>query len=173
MVNEITDSLILKELKERLSKLLSEERKAIKEKEIRDISIQKTKIAIEAFTDASEIEIVKEGFNRELNNNNDEFEYPKNKTWQEKIKAFLKYKNKVVTISEIVEGMLPHEPEYTSEKIHAAISNMVSTMLKKELLKVHKPKTKMKGYYYGNPLWFEGEELKQEYEPNMEQKLIW
>ena len=164
--------MILKELKERLSKLLIEERKAIKEKEIRDVSINKTKIAIEAFSDEGELGVINEGFIAGENMNNI-FEYPKDKTWQEKIKAFMKFKNKVVTISQIVEGMQPFETDYTSDRLHGAVSNMVSTMVKAGLIKTYKPKTKMKGYFYGNPLWFDGEDLKQEYAPNLEQKLIW
>ena len=173
MTNQITDSQILKELKLRLSKLLEEEKTALKEKEIRDVSIQRTKIGIEAFTELDTPELpISEKLNSE--ETHIEFHYPKDKTWQEKIKAFMKYKNKVVTITQIVDGVKEYEPDYTTEKLQAAISNIVSTMVKNTLVATYKPKEiKMKGYFYGHPLWFEEGELKSEYAPDLKKKLSW
>jgi len=172
MTNNLTDTQILKELNLRLSKLLEEEKVATKEKEIRDVSIQKTKMAIEAFSNSvTPEEVIPEKLGTTTIET--EFEYPKDKTWQDKIKAFMKFKNKGVTVAQIVEGLKPYEPEYSQEKLYGAISNIVSTMVKKDIVKIYKPPVKMKGYFYGNPLWFEGEDLKQEYVPDFKEKLLW
>ncbi|NNV55004.1 hypothetical protein [Limnovirga soli] len=173
MSDQISDSQILKELKLRLAKLLEEEKNALIEKEIRDISIQKIKIGIEAFTQlgAPDLSIIK---NQNSAESITSFSYPKDKTWQDKIKAFMKYKNTVVTISQIVDGIKEYEPAYTTEKLHAAISNIVSTMVKNNLITAYKPKEfKMKGYYYGHPLWFVDGELKNEHVPDWDKKLSW
>ncbi|MBS1744626.1 MAG: hypothetical protein JST21_00505 [Bacteroidetes bacterium] len=172
MSNQLSDGQILKELKSRLSKLLEEEKAALKEKEIRDASIQKTKIAIEAFSNADTIEIL-ETPQLQQAKEEIEFVYPKDKTWQERIKAYMKFRDKVLTIAQIVEGVKEYETEYTEDKLHAAISNIVSTMVKNHLVRTYKPAIRMKGYYYGNPLWFENDELKEEYKPDLKEKLMW
>ena len=175
-MNAINDATIVKEATARLSRLLEEEKRAEKEKVVRDIEITKAKAVIELFSVKSDMP----AYQTEVINDakfehffpKDKFEYPASETWMEKIKAFLKFTNRVSTIADMIEVFRPFENREDSKLLNV-ISNTVNTMLKKGLLKVYKPPVKMKGYYYGNPLWFDGEILKDEYLPNIKEKLSW
>ena len=76
-------------------------------------------------------------------------------------------------ISNIVKEIKKYHPEYSEDRINGAINNTVSGMMKKGLLKVYTPPIKMKGFFYANPLWFEGDKLKDEYVPDLNEKLKW
>ena len=168
---------LLDESKAELSRLLEEETKANKEKETRDISILRTKSVIDFLNIKLNGEKVVVSTSETLQQDNlvssKAFSYALDITWVEKIKAFLKFHNKVATIAEMVDAFVEFEKPVDSKKIFSALSNVVSTMTKKNLLKIHKPPIKMKGYYYGNPTWYLSDELKEEYKPNLEKKLMW
>ena len=101
------------------------------------------------------------------------FVYDMSETWEERIKSYFKYRSVVLTISDIVDGLKPYHPDYSLDKLKGAVTNSVAMMHKKGILKVYDPGYKMRGFYYGNPLWFQGEQLKDEYKPNPKEKLLW
>lgn len=175
---DISDNQILKQLKSKLATLLEEDRKAAVEKEKRDLLIKKTTVAIEVFSESEDntyiIDLSKEvndkgNIDKELNS----FDYSKGKTWKDKIKNYMIYTGKAVTISELVGEFKKHEPNYTEPQINGAMNNAVQAMFRKGVLKVYTPPVKMKGYYYANPLWFDGEALKEEHIPDFKKKLVW
>ena len=106
-----------------------------------------------------------------------EFNYPPDGTWQDKIKAVVKYMGKVIKISDMVDIMALEEnkigSKHTTEQISGVISNNTSKMAKAGILGVYKSPNKEKGYYYGSPLWWEGKELKDEYLPETKIKSLW
>lgn len=106
-----------------------------------------------------------------------EVNYPIDGTWQEKIKAVIKYVGKVLKIADMVEIMLVEENKvedgYTDEQILGVVSNNTSKMAKAGMLGVYKSPKKEKGYYYGNPMWWDGKELKEEYLPEPKIKALW
>ena len=166
---DITDEVILKELKNKLSKLLEEEKEAEYTKINRENLISKTKLAIEAFSksDAKSVNIV-----NEIKNG---FDYPKKGTWHERIIAFMKHYNKAITVSELVKGLKPYESEYEESKLHGAVSNMMTGLIKKGDVKKYKPKGKtMKGVYYTSPQWFnDKDELIEQYKPETKKISLW
>lgn len=181
-MSQITDEQILKEAKQRLSKLIEEARVAEVEKEKRDIAILKAKVVIDLFSETVDAgEDVKEiSFDTttptptpiHFSTEETKFTVPEG-TWQDKIKACLKFANKVLTIAKIVEMLKPFNSDMTEKQLTGVVSNTVNTMLKKETIKVFQPPVKMKGYFYGNPLWFEGSDLREEYKPDLKKKLLW
>jgi pyrroloquinoline quinone (PQQ) biosynthesis protein C len=167
---EISNEAIYKQLKDNLSNLLVEEKQADTERIVRADKIEKIKVAVEAFAATLNKELFSNSKGTKLT---DEFDYPKNKTWKERIIAYMKYYNKAVSISEIVAGLKSFETEYNADKLHAAISNQISTMVKKEYVQTYKPK-KMKGYYYASPSWFDNEgHLLEEHKPLENEKSLW
>lgn len=101
------------------------------------------------------------------------FHYPADKTWEERIKAYMKYKNVPLKISHLLEEFKKYEPDYSISQLKGALNNTIQSMNKKEALKIYNPPRKEKGFYYGNPLWFEGDKLKEEHIPNTNKKSIW
>lgn len=179
-MSSINDELIVREAQSKLDKLLLESDKAEKEKEIRDLEITKAKAVIDLFSKPKpSFSFNTEHFNMSSGNGNSDiagiyaWAYDPKATWADRIKSYIKHKNKVITIADMVEAFKIHVKDKSEDKLLGAISNNVSTMVKKELLKIYKPPIKMKGFYYGNPLWFNGEELKEEYLPNVKAKLLW
>lgn len=101
------------------------------------------------------------------------FIYPADKTWEERIKAYMKYKNVPLKISDMYNAFKDYEPDYTTAKLKGALNNTVQTMHKKDKLKIYYPPRKEKGFYYGNPSWFAGEDLQEEHIPNHIIKPTW
>jgi hypothetical protein len=100
------------------------------------------------------------------------FYYPLGSSWKEKIIAFLKFKNKAVTTTEICKAISDIEPKYSQRQLLNHVSGNMSLMVKDGFIRVYKP-TKMKGSYYANPAWFEGENLKEQHKPDMKAQVIW
>lgn len=113
----------------------------------------------------------------DFKNNLKEINYPIDGTWQDKIKAVIKYVGKVLKISDMVDIMSEEEKkgstEYTTDQILGVVSNNTSKMAKAGMLGVYKSPKKEKGYYYGNPVWWDGKELKEEYLPESKIKSSW
>jgi hypothetical protein len=174
----ITDSQILKEATDRLAGLFEEEKEAEAQKIRRDLAIQKAKAVIELFSDDSLETPVTLSINtdKSIDVDNSEtkliFVLPSG-TWQEKIKACLKFKNRALSIAQMVDLFKPFNMGYADKQLTAVLSNTVNTMLKKLLLKTYVAPIKMKGYFYGNPLWFDGDVLKEEYKPDLRENLLW
>jgi len=175
---------IIKKANERLLQLLEEAKAADIAKEKRELEILKIQSVIELFTPEIDETLVEETTIPPFVNDStlplaniapvvNQFKYSNLDTWEERIKAFFKFKNRVLTISQIVEAFELYEPSYTKEKLKGAVTNAVAMMHKNELLRVYKPGFKMRGFYYGNPLWFEGETLKEEHKPDLREKLLW
>lgn len=170
-MDNITDDLILQGLENELSKLLAEG----KEDELRRINresrISKLKLAIDAFkkVDVKEID---ENTSEESNN---KINYPSKGTWHERIIAYMKFYNKAITVSELVDGIKSYEPDYTKDKLHGAISNMMTGLVKKGDAIKYKPKDKkMKGVYYASPLWFDDKnELMDDHKPDTKKLSLW
>jgi hypothetical protein len=167
----LTDEIILKELQSRLSKLKQEEKQAELDSNSRKILIEKTKLAIEAFNEKPEIVNSK----NIIINSNSSINYPNDGTWHERIIAYMKYYNKALTISELTEGMMEYEPDYTKDKLHGALSNMMTSLVKRgDSMKYVPTGEKMKGNYYSSPLWYDDKgELKEEHRPSKVKKSLW
>jgi hypothetical protein len=181
---------IVKEATNRLTALLEDARQAEIAKEKRDIEISKTRLIID-FLDPEGRALIEEKITNGTTVNGiqlppalpifqnpempqlPEFNYDKSITWEERIKAYFKFKNRVLTIGEIVEAFKHFEPNYNEKKLKGAVTNSVAGMHKDKLLKVYNPGFKMRGYYYGNPVWFEGDQLREEYKPDLKEKLLW
>ena len=103
--------------------------------------------------------------------------YPIDGTWQEKIKSVIKHAGKVLKIADMVNIMSEAEKKglegYTTAQILGVVSNNTSKMAKEGILGVYKSPKKEKGYYYGSPLWWNGNELKEEYLPETKIKSLW
>lgn len=103
--------------------------------------------------------------------------YPSDGTWQEKITAVIKYAGKVLKIADMVHIMEAEEKklasDYTTDQILGVVSNNTSKMAKAGMLGVYKSPKKEKGYYYGNPVWWDGKDLKEEYLPEPKVKSLW
>lgn len=102
-----------------------------------------------------------------------EFVYPKDETWEERVKSYMKFKNKAIKTAQIINEFKQYESGYTEDKLKGAINNCIQSMLKKRLLRVYEPEIKTKGYYFANPLWFEGESLKEEHKPDLIEITTW
>ena|SRR5579872_2668782 len=182
-----TKRQILAEAEAKLISLQREEQRALIEQERRDRDIKNAKAVIEFLSaDIGEGErsaapsieniivpleptlTIIEGANQST------FIYP-NGTWQDRIKAYLKFRNHVLTIENMASEFRKHHSleEYSNDSLKAVISNTVSVMVKNQLLKSYKPAWKMRGLYYGNPLWFDGEQLKENHQPDLKTKLLW
>ena len=170
-MDSLTDEVILKELQARLSKLQLEEKQAQIEAYNREILIEKTKLAIGAFNQKPELTNAKNA----IISNNGAINYPINGTWHERMIAYMKFYNKALTISELTDGMKEYEPDYTKEKLHGAISNMMTSLVERgEAVKYVPIGEKMKGTYYASPLWFDEKgELKDEHKPSKVKKSLW
>lgn len=102
------------------------------------------------------------------------FVYPIKGTWEDRIKAILKFSNRVLAISEMFEAFKPFETKLNDKQLLAIVSNTVTTMANtKGLLKKYDPPFKMRGFYYGNPIWWEGDVLKKEHEPKPKEAKLW
>jgi len=103
--------------------------------------------------------------------------YTHNGTWQDKIKAVIKHANKVIKVYDMVEIMVAEEEsgntKYTQEQILGVVSNNTSKMVKDNMIKAYKSPKREKGYYYGNPIWWNGEILKDEFLPQQKEKILW
>jgi hypothetical protein len=176
---------IVKEATNRLTTLLEEAKQAEIAKEKRDMEIIKARAVIDLF--ANETNGSTGEHTQELNIpllsplpifetpsiNVSSFIYDSGDTWEDRVKGYFKFKNKVLTITQIVEAFKEYEPAYSYDKLKGAVTNSVSMMHKKGLLKVYDPGFKMRGFYYGNPLWFVGDQLKDEHKPDLKEKLLW
>jgi hypothetical protein len=180
---QITDDVILQDAITKLSKLMEEDRIASVEKGKRDISIQKARAVIELYSNGKTFEefISKNELFTQLSETNNEserlnisdFEYPKG-TWKDKIIGILKYENRVLSVNEIIGIVELHQNDYTTKQLLGLISNTINTnLVKNGYLKIYKPTIPTKGFYYGNPLWWDGEELKKEHLPKPKQKKVW
>lgn len=132
-----------------LSSLLEAKEKADKESAIRDNEIAKAKAVIDLFSGATEVKQNREQLQKDteyLPSIGIAFSYGGAKTWKDKIKAFLKFKNKVCTVAEMYEAFLPLEKGRTEQNLLSALSSSAAVMLKKHMLKVYTPKIKMKGF---------------------------
>lgn len=177
-----TEIKILEQANQRLMELLEESRIADIEREKRDKEIMKVRAVIE-FIGGSDTGTIVTTVNTEKNETNTPkdnaenevttFVYRENETWRERIKALFKFKNVALTIGQIVEEFEKHELRMGEKKLKGIVSNMVMNMVKDKLLKVYDPGVKMRGYYYANPSWFEGEELRSEHKPDLNKKLLW
>ena len=168
-MENITDEIILKELKGKLSKLLDEEKEAELAKISRENIISKTKLAIDAFSKIDTKNLTK------ITHTADGLNYPKDGTWHERIIAYMKYYNKAITVNELVTGLKPYETGYEENKLYGAVSNMMTGLVKKGDVKKYKPPGKpMKGVYYASPLWFnEKDELAEQYKPEPKKISLW
>lgn len=151
---ELTEIEIAKSIRANLKRLKDEDAAAAIEAEKRKAQIDRLTTAFEAYR----------SFLDEIAGEDDDFEYPDNGTWKERIVAYLKYKNRVLKAADFFESFKKYEKDET--KLRTAISNELSKMGTDGELKQYKPTDmKVKGYYYGNPAWFTGDVLKEEYKP--------
>ena len=170
---------ILVDFKKEYSVLQEEAIKAEIKKKARDQRMYLLKNAIEAIEGLSNPKVKEEEVEEqnvvitESINDSEAFHYPADKTWEERIKAYLKYKNVPLKVSHLMEEFTKHEPGYSITQLKGALNNTIQSMNKKDALKIYTPPRKEKGFYYGNPLWFEGEKLKEEHIPNTNKKSIW
>ena len=168
-MDNISDEIIIKELRKRLSLLLEEDKEADKRKLIREELINKTKLAIAAFDKVNSNNSMEkvdtspvEGFN-----------YPRRGTWHERIIAYMKYYNKALTISDVVEGIKPFEPKYNDDKLRGSISNMMSSLVKKSEVKKFRGDSGT-ALFYASPKWFDEKgELKTEHDAVIKEEPIW
>lgn len=101
------------------------------------------------------------------------FRYPEGTSWRDRIIAFMKFKQRLVTTNEIVDGIATVETGLNKKQILNMVSGNLSTLVKDEIVKTYKPK-KMKGQYYGSPLWFEDNgEVVEKYKPEEKQVSVW
>ena len=101
------------------------------------------------------------------------FSYNGVSSWKEKVLAYIKFRNKAVLTSEVVDTISDLEPGYTKKQIGNLISGTISVLISDGLLKKYKP-IKMKGAYYANPKWFDGKDgLFDEYLPENIPKPLW
>ena len=174
---------IVKEATNRLTNLLEEAKEAEIAKEKRDKEILKARAVIDLFFNEAEenpeaavlipsIQLIPP-LPYYPSPVMTEFNYDKSDTWEERVKSFFKYKNRVLIISQIVDAFKPYHPDYSEDKLRGAVTNTVATMHKKGFLKVYDPGFKMRGFYYGNPLWFDGDTLREEHKPDLKEKLLW
>jgi hypothetical protein len=181
--SNVTDEVILKDAITKLSKLLEEEKVAAIEKDRRDASIQKARVVIELYSNGKSFEDLSSNHENALEKTNilqvikpdiSPFIYPLAKTWAVKIIAIIKNENRVLSVNEIIEVVEQHEKNYTTKQLLGLISNTINTnLVKKGDLKIYKPLIKIKGFYYGNPSWWDGEELRKEYYPKPKDKKLW
>ncbi|HEV3413126.1 MAG TPA: hypothetical protein VG101_11635 [Puia sp.] len=177
---------IVKEATNRLNILLEEAKQAEIAKEKRDTEIIKARAVLDLFANESNgstsehipqvaaIQIPPPLPIYDLPTMNlRSFTYDPSNTWEDRVKGYFKFKNKVLTITQIVDEFKEYEPDYSYDKLKGAVTNIVAMMHKKGLLKVYDPGFKMRGFYYGNPLWFVGDELKEEHKPDLKEKLLW
>lgn len=161
---------IIEAIKKQYQTLLDEDKRADEDKIIRLARIKALRDALDGLS------VMPSSVNKEDNVSKvdtEKFEYPKAKGWEERIKAYMKFKNQAVKISEMMEIFKPYHPDYTITQLKAALNNAVQTMLKKHVLRIYEPEIKQKGYYYANPMWFEGNDLKEEHIPNLNKNLAW
>ena len=167
----IDNKEIIEAIKKQYEALLIEDRKADEDRVIRHTRIKALKDALDGFSvlttsvNKESIPTPKVGLSH--------FDYPAGKGWEERIKAYMKFTNKAVKISEMVDTFIKYHSDYTTAKLKAALNNAVQTMIKKGVLQVYEPKLKQKGFFYANPMWFEGKELKEEYIPILNKNLEW
>ena len=184
----MNEKQILEEATQALARLLQEEKIAEAQKARRDLDIRKAKAVIDLFTTPEDIAAAVQATNELLFAEKPttpsnvpepplpptEFVYAAKATWQERIKAYFKFKNRVLSIGQIWEEFIKHEPGKDKDSLKGVISNTVAVMVKKGLLKSYDPpEVKTRGYYYGNPLWFDDNTLKDEYKPNLKEQLLW
>lgn len=167
----IDNKEIIEAIKKQYDALLVEDRIADEAKLIRHTRIKALKDALDG------LNVVPSSVNKENTSTSKvgtvHFDYPAAKGWEERIKAYMKFKNQAVKISEMVATFKTYHPDYTPAKLKAALNNTVQTMLKKDVLQVYEPEKKQKGFFYANPLWFEGKDLKEEHMPNLKKNLEW
>lgn len=167
------DIEMVRAILKRMKDLIDEERADIERAAKRKSAMEKTKLALDAFSDLPEFNDIKDEVEKGI------FEYNTYKTWGAKLVAFFKYKNKVLTPNQVFKEFRKYETKerYTDQQLRNAVATEVNKLLGKGELKKWKPKdAKMKGYYYGSPLWFnenKPEELLDNYKPVMESTSLW
>jgi translation elongation factor EF-Ts len=173
---------IYQEAKKELDRLQEEERQASIEQQKRNQEINAAYAVITFLSKSLELpevgeRISKSNLNEDLKQELKEFNYPYDGTWQDKIKAVIKYVGKVIKISEMADIMTIEENKlgsvYTSQQISGVISNNTSKMAKAGMLGVYKSPKKEKGYYYGSPFWWDSNDLREEYLPEPKIKSLW
>lgn len=190
---EITDEFILKDTIRKARIIIAEERQADIDKEVRDKAKARLKLLYEEYSNGNKFDEFEKEFrngvdkiktvsshidnsvNTQNDNDNSKFVYPIKGTWAERIIAVFKYKNRVLKITDVVEIIKPHEPEYNNKQLVNLISNTVNmALVKKGFLKIYDPPFKTKGFYYGSPLWWdENGELKKEHINEIKLKNVW
>ena len=179
----ITDEAILDNTIAKLKKLYQEDKVAKRIQEERDRDISKLTLVFEAYSNGKSIEDFITGEN---GNSlpviqpqlkvipNEEFEYPLNATWANKIVAVFKYKNVALKISEIADMVRDYEKGYTDKKLTGVITNTINTnLVKNGILRIYTPPFKSKGFYYTSPIWWENDKLKSEYMPTKKEVKVW
>ena len=147
-MTDLSEIEIAKNLRASLKKLEEEEKAAQIEKVKRDAQIERLKLALNAYSPIL----------AEIGEELEEFTYPSDKTWKDKIVAYMKFKNKALTASQIQKGIEKYEPKYNQEKLRSAIAGELSKIAKAGIITQYKPKDgKMKGFYYASPTWFDKE----------------
>lgn len=170
---------VLADLKKQYLVLQEEAREADEKRKGRDQKMYMLKNAIDGLEgllnpkDNGEKVDVQNAIITESRENNATFHYPADKTWEERIKTYMKYKNVPLKISHLLEEFKKYEPDYSISQLKGALNNTIQSMNKKDALKIYNPPRKEKGFYYGNPLWFEGDKLKEEHIPNTNKKSTW
>ncbi|MEO8760147.1 MAG: hypothetical protein ABI388_03465 [Bacteroidia bacterium] len=160
-MSTISDELILKDLQKKLEEFYTQERQIKKD-------IEKTKIAIGLYSNGK---IVFSSAQTEEEKNTTPLVegYNKDGSWKEKIIFALKQNGVVMTTKEVTDFIMKHEPELEEGKVYIGVGANIFQMVDKKKLKGYKP-FKMKGQYYGNPTWFEGNgKLLKNYEPKVQQ----
>lgn len=100
------------------------------------------------------------------------FNYDTEISWRDKVIAYLKFKNRAVTNSEIVSAILKVEPNMTETHITNMVSGSMSNLVRDGFVEAYKP-FKMKGSYYINPRWKVDGTLLDEHKPLMKEPTIW
>ncbi len=119
-MTDLNEIEIAKNLRHALKRLEDEEKAAQLEKIKRDAQIERLRLALNAYSPVL----------AEMGEELEEFNYPINGTWKDKIVAYMKFKNKALTAFQIQKGIEKYEPNYNNEKLRSAIAGELSKIVK-------------------------------------------
>lgn len=158
-------------LQDKLNQLIDDFHRIAEEQKSREVAISSIKNTMQVLQNPTAVILKTENGKETIEEKT--FYYPKDTTWKEKIIQYIKFKNKAVTTSNIVDAVLKVEPLLLEKQVMNLISGNMSVLVKEGHIKPYKPK-KMKGFYYANPLWFdENGELLEAHKPNMVEVSFW
>jgi hypothetical protein len=178
-----TEEYILNNSIERMTAIVEEDRLAAMKQAERDITKKRLRAVIELYSNGKTYEeitaipidrIEVPNPNTDHIEDNGSFKYPIDGTWRDRIIAVLKHENRVLTIKDMVAIVQTHHSVYNYAQLSNLISNTINTKLVKDnAVRIYKSIPATKGFYYGSPLWWDGDVLRDEHKPKLKTQDIW